>query len=139
MAENEETKPLDPEEVRRAFRALQGTVARVEERLDGMDESVRRAQRLALTAEHRADESRLDAHAAEVKIQTCRLDYESTWRFLQKALEDIVALRGRLRVLEDANGTDPGADPESGVEGDRDRDVGSGGARAHAHVDLPSS
>ena len=141
MAENSKTtgdKPFDPEEVRKAFGTLRGRVTRVETRLAGTEELVKRAQRIALSAEHRADESRLDAHAAEVKIQTCRLDYESTWRFLQKALEDIVALRGRLRVLEDANGTDPGADPESGVEGDRDRDVGSGGARAHAHVDLSS-
>ena len=112
----DETKPLDPQEVRKAFGTLRGRVTRVETRLAGTSELVKRAQRIALSAERRADMSRLDAHSAEVKAVTCKLDMDNSWRFVQKALEDIVALSGRVKVLEDANSKGPGGDSGSGDE-----------------------
>ena len=117
MAQEGETKddrPFDPEEVRRAFGTLSARVTGVEDRLTELEELVRRAQRLALSAERRADVSRLDAHAAEVKAVTCKLDMDNSWRFTQKALEDIVSLSGRVRMLEDADRTSARGDPEGG-------------------------
>ena len=114
MVETKEvSKPLDPEEVRAAFGSLRRA-------LKGTSEMAVRAQRLALSAERRADESRLDAHAAEVQAKTCKLDSDSYWRFLSRTMEDLVALRGRIRVVENALGV--GSDRDSGGGDDTDGD-----------------
>ena len=118
--EDKADKPLDPEELRKAFGTLRGKVTRLDNRLAETNDLVIRAQRLALSAERRADASRLDAHAAEVKALNCKLGMDNMWTMLQKVLEDVQALRGRLRELEDANVSDTDRGPDSGSEGHRD-------------------
>ena len=134
-----EVKTFDPEEVRKAFGALRGRVTRLENRLAGTDEVAKRARDIAHSAEHRADDCRLDCHAAEVKATTCKLDMDSSWRFLQKALEDIVALRGRVRMLENANGATAGGDPKGSDGGDEHRDTGADRPGQVSDVGVPGS
>ena len=116
-----EVKPLDPSKVRSEFGSLKRGVTRLQARLSGTDEIAKRAQRLARSAERRADESRLDAHAAECQAKVIKLDNEGVWRILNKALEDIIALRGRVKELEDANQQTAGRGDAGGDGGAGDR------------------